>query len=99
MIQGRYYDALAVKKTDLLLTENINVSAPDIMQEFYNLINNEGYIIYDVVAESGFANLAGKTVGKYLCVWRAGDPSGTYSLLDSYFSIHTDVITFAIRID
>lgn len=59
-----------------------------------------GYVIYDVVANSGFAALDSVSVGKYVCVWVNGDPSvSSYALTTNNVTRHTDVIIIGIRIN
>ena len=75
MKNTRTLQVLNVKRNDLQNVP-IDINTPgftlDMFKFYYAGLIAQGYILYDVYANSGFAALATKTAGKYLCVWTQG---------------------------
>lgn len=86
-----------LRRSDIIVDNTIN--RREIADQYLRDYIAAGYIIYDVVAESGFTNLPSKTAGKYICLWVNGTPTGTYNLVNTMFSTHTDVVIMGIRVD
>lgn len=97
MLQGMTRKMMVYKQDDIIKTELRNTKQE--VDKAYSDYISDGYVIYDVVAEGGFANLAGKTPGKYICVWKGADPVGTYAIISACISPHIDVVILGIKIN
>lgn len=97
----RMNKAWNAKRSDLIY-QQLRITKRKAEDAFAQYLSND-YTIYDVVAENGFANLASKPVGKYICVWKNGQSvgkyTGGYDMRANFFTRHTDVVIMGVKIN